>query len=540
MLTRTIKQCFTLRSRLDWVPKIFKHPKYNTPGGVKRKQKKNTDEFNEYLKNQINNQRILEQTDLKLRYNEKIEQMKSLDLTKFTKNESIELLNMFIVKQEPNHAVARFAKDFLARYGYDLNIFELNLICKILFINKSKLNVTEYVQVTGLLGKYIGPDCVNWPYIDDDFSPEFFVYQKNQKMFANLLLMLEDNYQTEEPIRQKPNSRPLFELLLYTILRNISFYIKNGKRDLHYPSVLQVLAICSKHLPVGFYPDKKIIPLSHEYERPNEVLSDKAWSEEVSAILNLSMEQPQEFKIKHIALLVEISRKMNCLDDKMISGAIELLNSNLRFLKTVSFDTIYKVDRLATLARAGRGQAKELDSQIKSLIPRILGDYVVEMETELNELLGNISKSWANVSLNQKSSVKSKNHLIVSKLNNLFSNSVALKNLEISDPKLNQLLEKTLSSILGLLEKKRLPDILEVIGQLDCKPEVVCNVLNLVADWVNPAHSDWSTFSGLDKESMSNFKENIRILIEKYQLGSYEHLLFSIDHQLINSSVIAN
>lgn len=540
MLARTARRTFTLKSRLDWVPRIFKLPKYNTPGGLQKRPRKQTPEQVEYLESQKDVRRRLAAKKVALRFEEKRRGLAKLDLTQYSKREVLRILQLHLAEGSVDATVTRFARQFFERHAYELNTFELNLVCKLVFFGKAKLGPADFVQVAGVLGKFVGPDPLELTYVSDSFCAEFFQQKRNQKMFANLLWLCHDSLLSEKALRSAAKPRALFERLLYRLLKALSHKVRDGERDFDFPSLAQVLAICSQVLPVGYYPDKKILPISHDYPRPPEVLSDKAWVEEVREVLRLCLDQASPLKLKHLASLVEIHRKMDALDEDFSARAVNLLKSSFDFLEKNSFDSVYIVNRLALVAEANAGKAPALDAEIKALAQGHLGPYAGEVESRLDFLLDRVGESWDPAGEKGQGSTESLRFQRIADLNNFVSDCAVFSRLGAWDSALGPLLERIFSSVLQSLEERRLPHVLELLDRTECRAGVSSAVLERVARWTNPLHSDWSSFSDLDSASLKSLQEKVQALLEKDKLPEFQGILYSIEHRMRDSSLLSN
>ena len=425
MLTRTTKRFFTLRSKRDWVPRIFKHPKYNNPTAMKKAEKKETPEYKEFKKNEIEIFRKVNEKQMSLEFNTKVQNLHKMRLNDYTREEIIYFLKSFNPEKENNHLIMKLGREFLLKYGYDLNMFELNMIMKINFVNHSKMTVAEFVCISGILGKLIGPDTIDIPYIDDAFTPEFFKFLKNQKMFANMLLILSKNYKTNQAIHEKSKCQFILERLLFKTIRVITHKLKQENWEFNSFSLIHIFLICSEYLPVAYFPDSKIIPLSHQYERPSEVLLDKAWTEEVKSVGLKANKELNEAKLRDLAALIRIQMKTDTLDENSVKNITKEIEKSLRFLENNSFDVVYIVNRLVMVHIASTGKFEEINSVIVKTLKKNLKSYISKVEEELDQLINNIGKTWTDTNLNTKSNLKIENAKIILNLN------LVLKNLSL-------------------------------------------------------------------------------------------------------------
>jgi hypothetical protein len=401
------------------------------------------------------------------------------------------------------------------------------------------MNPAEFVLITGMMGKFIGLDEVEISYVEESYQPEFFKSVQNQKIFANLLLLLEENIHTVDSIRQEPKCGSVFDLILYRIIRIISHRVKEGNAEFDYPSLLQVLLICSNNLSVGYFPDKKIIPISHKYERPPEVLLDKAWNQEVKHVLDSITQNMVNIKIKNLVNLTDGYQRINAFDENILKTILDSLKTNMNYIKENSYDSIYVVNRLSMILSKCPNTNEELNGFLKSTLSNCIDDYLSQLDKDKDKLIQNY-EMFNQSNLSQKTLIKSENARINSNLNKFLSNYHILRKIGIQNSKADSLFKEICGTMLGLVDNQRIPDVIEFTQSNEVSSEFKENVLNRLGNWVDTNNIEWSSFKILDKNTMQKVKENVISIIKKDKLSTFEYIIFAIEHQLDISSKIAN
>jgi hypothetical protein len=538
MLTRTVKRLFTLRSRLDWVPKIFKHPKYNKPDNIKRSQKIDNPEYVEFKQQERDMLRKLKEKETIMQFELKVSQIDQKGLFEFSTREIIHLLKVYGEDVSKKRALTMMVKNVLKTRGYELSIYQLNDFLKYTFMYNDKMDSKNFIIILGLLGSYIGPDNIQRDYVQESFKPSFFTEMHHQKKFVNILHLLLRNYRSEDAIRSVPQCKSLLERFLYKIIRVVAHAVRTEDPDLHLQSALHLLLVCSKYLPVGFYPDPKVIPYSVKYDRPPEVLQDKAWSEDVKALLSKVTAEIDYMKFRDISVYVEVHDRMGMLDNNTFDYASNCVQKTLNTIQQKNSTSTYIINRLALLHQISKNQNEKLNSLIKEALQTHMQDYIQDLVPQLESLKDSINNSWTRTSLDTQRTSSGMSNKLISDINQLPGVFITFHRLGLDTSQLKKILENVLTSFAGVLEIERVPLILEAIEMSKGKSEVVEKYLQRAAEWVSLDSRDVSTFKYLDSKQLVHFRDTVVKVLPMAQANMFDDLVHLLEDQINHSSRI--
>lgn len=534
MLVRSVKRLFTLRSRLDWVPRIFKDPKYTAPANINRKPKKETPEYLEFKEQQRKIMKKLNEKDTLLKFELRLSEINKMGLYDFSTRETLYLLRTYWDDRSKEEALKRMVKNIILHRGFELNIFQLNRIVKFTFLRKERMDVGVFSVLAGLLGSFLGPDPKQKSYIRDSFVPSYFESHANQKVFANLVHLLVENFKSQEPIHSVPQTKSVLDRFFYKYLQILVHHVGHTPEELHLPSNLHLLKMSSDLLPVGFFPDPKIIPNSHKYVRPEEVLQDKAWSEQVKSFLELLEKQVTHFKLRDLGVYLDVKSRLGALDDKTLENACKYVKNTLDMLDAKEKDPTYIINRLTCIHAASKGRHEKLNQLIKSAFEKNLASHIASCSSHLDSMTDSINSSWVEP-LRASDSPFVLNHKLVSDINQLPKVLNTANELKIKSPELTRLVKHVYSSFSGLLHAHLLPHVIYSLTWLDCQPEVNARLLELTKQWVS---AETSSFGFLKKDQVALLRNHVEHLVSKDKELGFDELVFTLNDKLNESLML--